>query len=567
MTVRPFTLDAYAARSCPVKTHHEFDPTLRLTPGPIDEALAELFAGGVAFEAEICARILAHTDVEVVDLRDLDVPPAEQVEACLTAMRAGVPLVIGGLLPRDLAGHRRGRADLWVRGRRADGRPGYHPVEVKRHRICEKATRETVPARIAALGRPFAEEATERPELAVAYRRRDGDLLQLAHYWHLLEAAGLAADEPWGGLIGTDLVDGTPVVTFVGLAEPALRTFSRSSEEGWKKRSPLERYAHEHGFRVEVAQVAMRQDEPGAPAPLVRPIKVHECDRCPWWEVCRPLLDDDDLSLRISKTPLDVREIAVLRGLGIHTVHDLVAADLDALLPTYLPEVRHRQGSEDRLRLAAKRAALMAQGVRLQRVTEGPIELPRADIEIDFDIETAADERIYLWGFLVDEGGEVEFKPFVSFADLDDDAELALARRALGWLRLQATSGRSISVHHYSDYEIVRLRQLYQRTGDDLVAWALDFARDHFVDLFQVVRDHWFGVDGLGLKVVAHEGAGFTWRDTDPGGLNSQRWFDDAVHAAPDIAAQARTRVLEYNEDDVWATHALREWLRRDHGS
>lgn len=566
MTVRPFTLDAYAARSCPVKTHHQFDPTLSLAPGPVDEALAELFAGGIAFEEEICSRIIAETDQEFVDLRGLEAPATAQVEACLRAMRAGVPLVLGGLLPADQAGHRRGRADVWVRGWRADGRPGYHPVEVKRHKICEKSTRESEPARVAALAQPFADATDERPGLTVAVRRRDGDLLQLAHYWRLLEATGLAADEPWGGLIGTDLVDGQPVVTFIDLTHPALRTFSRSADEGWKKRSPLERYDHEHRFRVDVAVNAMRQSETDPPPPLVRPIKVHECDRCPWWEVCRPLLGDDDLSLRISKTPLDVREIAVLRGLGISTIQDLVAADLDELLPRYLPEVRHRHGAEDRLRLAAKRSRLMAGGVRLERVTEGPIELPRTDIEIDFDIETAADERIYLWGFLIDEGGTPEFKPFVSFQDLDDDGELALARRALGWLRIQAESGRTISVHHYSEYELVRMRQLHERTGDDLVGWALEFAKEHFVDLFQVVRDHWFGVDGLGLKVVAHEGAGFSWRDADPGGLNSQRWFDDAVHAAPDIAERARTRVLEYNEDDVWATHALRAWLRSDHG-
>jgi predicted RecB family nuclease len=56
---------------------------------------------------------------------------------------------------------------------------------------------------------------------------------------------------------------------------------------------------------------------------------------------------------------------------------------------------------------------------------------------------------------------------------------------------------------------------------------------------------------------------GFSWRDEDPGGLNSQLWFAEAVHGeTAEIRAQARRRVLEYNEDDVTATSQVREWLR-----
>ena len=70
------------------------------------------------------------------------------------------------------------------------------------------------------------------------------------------------------------------------------------------------------------------------------------------------------------------------------------------------------------------------------------------------------------------------------------------------------------------------------------------------------------GVDGLGLKVVATRGAGFAWRDEEPGGLASRTWFNQAVDGAtPAEREAARTRVLEYNEDDVRATSVLREWL------
>jgi predicted RecB family nuclease len=70
------------------------------------------------------------------------------------------------------------------------------------------------------------------------------------------------------------------------------------------------------------------------------------------------------------------------------------------------------------------------------------------------------------------------------------------------------------------------------------------------------------GIDsryGHGLKVVASHGAGFAWRDEDPGGLQAQTWYEQA--AAGDSEAMAR--LLAYNEDDVRASFAVRQWLRR----
>lgn len=61
-----------------------------------------------------------------------------------------------------------------------------------------------------------------------------------------------------------------------------------------------------------------------------------------------------------------------------------------------------------------------------------------------------------------------------------------------------------------------------------------------------------------GLKTVAAL-AGFAWRDEQSGGGNSMVWYQQAV--AGDAAAQER--LLAYNEDDVRATKALRDWMDR----
>jgi predicted RecB family nuclease len=100
------------------------------------------------------------------------------------------------------------------------------------------------------------------------------------------------------------------------------------------------------------------------------------------------------------------------------------------------------------------------------------------------------------------------------------------------------------------------------RAADPLLDWAAAYAEEQFVDLLEVVKNHYFGVAGLGLKLMAKH-AGFSWRDEEPGGLNSQVWFAEAVHAESRQArSAARQRVLEYNEDDVLATAHLRAWLR-----
>ena len=108
------------------------------------------------------------------------------------------------------------------------------------------------------------------------------------------------------GLIGFDDRQNGMIV-WVPLELRFLRTFSRTAPSGHRLRSALERYDHEHGFRVYVAQEAMKRTPETTTPPVVRPIRVPECEWCAWWETCRPRMDDDDISLRISKTPLDVR--------------------------------------------------------------------------------------------------------------------------------------------------------------------------------------------------------------------------------------------------------------------
>lgn len=567
-------LDAYAARSCPVKTQNQYDPTIAAPGEGADAELQEIFAGSQKYKDEVLDR-LAHAE-GALDLRAVE---HDRSELTRQAVEAGLVVIVGPRLPLDMTGHRRGHPDALVRGQdRPDGRPGYHPVQVKRKLLVEKRRPSEVFCWTVPLEQPFATVMSPLNEHSFR-TSREGELIQMAHYVRALENLEWAAEKQVAGLIGTDVLigleDDRPSdhgIVFVNLRHRFLRTFSRTADTRWRLRSAIERYDHEFGFRVTVAETAQahREDEPYHPR--VQPIVVRECASCPWWQRCEPLLGADDLSLRITKTPLDVREISVLRKLGISTLDDLADADLAELLPKYLPEVAHRNQAERRLKTATQRAQMMRQGVALSRLGDDVITLPGADIEIDLDIETSSNDEIYLWGLLVTSDGQPPvYHSFTHWGTMTIDDQVELARTAMGFLEEIFATGRRVRVYHYSDYETRHLRELASadRHPDGLLTRASDRVAEEWVDLYTVVADNFFGVQGLGLKVVAHEGAGFDWRDDEPGGLNSQRWFADAIN--PALSAEdresAQQRVLAYNEDDVRATLALRLWLRSEHGA
>ncbi len=493
-------------------------------------------------------------------------------------------------------GHRVGYPDLLVRGAdRVDDSATYHPVEVKWHKIIERAQ----PPHDAAEPRTLRYSTLDQPTPSAAHcvsgyglriGSRTADFLQLAHYYRMLEACGFGPGQALVGVIGTDDLFEKPVLAWADLQELQVRAFSRSSPDGWRLRSLLERYDHEHAFRIKIAAVAQLQTgrPDHDPELLVRPIVNKECSRCQWWEHCLPQLDPDDVSLRIDKAPLDMREIATLRRHGITTITDLVDAELDQLLEWYLPEVSHRGGAEGRIRVATRRAGMLLEGISFDRETVGPIEIPQADVEIDLDIESSADGRVYLWGFLVQHCGDSApiYHEFSRFDDLDDRAEAALAADAFTWLRSVVDTAPSVAVFHYSGYEIAKIGELARREQDELLDWAAGIrgralrrsAGDRQGALF---RRQWprAQVDGRACRVqlarrrswwpqfTALVCRGSAWRDergTCPGAApcaGIQRGRRDRHQSSQSVAASAvisRSRVRRWARSITASTSSIR---------
>ncbi|PRX47830.1 putative RecB family nuclease [Prauserella shujinwangii] len=525
-------LDAAVVTRCRRRVHLEHDPAMRDAPLlPPDPAAEQRIADARAHRAEIARRLEAATARRWVSV-PADLPVPERVRRTLEALAEGAAYIWGGLLPADREAGRRGGAELLVRTS-----AGYLPVIVVRHRITDPGEgARTTPMTDLDPGNAVADPARK-------LRSQPRDQLRLAHVRRLLERAGHA--EPrhaLGGVIGLD----ADVVVWHDLAA-----------ETWPGgRTALAEYDTRFADRIAVARAAAA----GYPA-LAEPSRVLECRRCPWWSVCEEELSRGrDVSLVVRGE--DAME---LRRAGVSTVDELAALD-----PADEPPIQWTGTTfPDAVALAR---AWLADLTVVRRV--GEVSVPRADVEVDIDMESFGDSGAYLWGCLLsgaDIGVERGYHAFATWEPLptvDEARSFAefwtwlsdvRARAASAGLTFRAYCYNALAENRWLFGSAERFAGLPGIPSRGEVQSFVDSAE--WIDLFRSVSEQFLCSHGKGLKVVAPV-AGFTWRDPEAGGEASMRWYRDAVGmdgAAPDPVQRAR--LLRYNEDDVLATRALREWM------
>ncbi len=498
---------------------------------------------------------------------------------------------------------------------------GYRAVDIKHHMALEPAEPESrgLPGLCSELDRPSLEEG--ETDAAFSARKRKEDLLQLAHYQRMLEAAGLAAsDGRFGGIIGVERR-----VVWHDLDAPIWRT--PSSSGGHKMRTTMGVYDFEFDFRLDIIAVAQQRAVDPSMDLLVVPVRIAECPECPWWDYCRPLLEagSGDVSLvprigwREWKIHRDhgVTDRAALAALDPTTARLVAAgvnvADLIALVNALPPDtpiadlstIRRRKAQLDKLEAAtvstvgdvSKLSALTASysGAGLSSLPDqidwaraalgdapvyrrrgvDTISVPRADVEADVDMENVED-GVYLWGALLTNRSAFSastgrYHPFVTWEPLTPEVQTQTFLRFWKWLmKIRAASleaGRTFSAYCYSaSAENTYLRTLGQAAG--VIDQVEEFiASDYWVDMRRVFESQLITGEGSGLKAVAPL-AGFSWGVEDPGGGESMLRYDVAVGSASEPERdEARRWLLTYNRDDVRATFAIREWLDRDPGS
>lgn len=494
-------------------------------------------------------------------------------------MDSRIPLIIGGWLPDDESGGRTGKPDLLIR---VAG--GYLPGDVKNHKVLKRA--KTASAVLSTTTEPGLQRLVRGWTTATSHRPDDG--MQLAHYTRMLQACGHhAGDEQLrGAIIGSDRVPQsscTPeslTLSWHDLSEPMIYTFSR--RRGKTRRSLLERYDHEHAFRIEVAHRALQMTGSlDDPEPLVTPIGQAECATCPYEETCADLLGADDPSISITVGRLDTREWRTLRSMGINTTSDLVNLDIDdrQFLDQYMADVTHRSLGVARTRLAqaVERASMIATGTEIALKVPGPVEVPSAAIEVDVDVESDGDGRVYMWGVRMrsgsDEATATYIREFVDWCPMSDDSERVLATRFVKWLRHKRTAveaeGQTLRAFHWAHPEWSNLRRILGPEAVRDLIGDRDSQRGDpeeqgiFLDLEKFVKASFTTLRGTGLKRIAPL-FGFHWRAEDAGGATSQAYLITAQSSGDsDQILAARGWLYSYNEDDNAAMAAVRDGIRR----
>lgn len=533
----PVLLDAGVVTRCRRRVHLDNDPDMAdAVRAPADPAAEQRRADAMAHRRKVAdelARLFGSAWMEIPG--GPDVSGADRERATLAAMRAGARFIWNAQLPRDPVGGRRGRIDLLVRGG-----DGYVPVLVVRHKITDPGTG----ARTSPPSDPTPSGSRTDPLRKV--RPQPRDQLRLVHARQLLRACGQATSgRAVGGVIGLDM----DVVLWHDLEAP-----------NWPGgRTALAEYDARFSDRLAVADAARSHREP-----LAFPSRIVDCRSCPWWPVCESdLVANRDVSL-----VLRGEDAVTLRQAGVRTVDDLAALSPREAPPVPLVSTPF----PDAVALAR---AWLADLTVVRRVVD--VDVPRADVEVDVDMESFGDSGAYLWGTLLsgDRVADIEmpagYRAFVTWQPLPTADEGRSFGEFWQWLtEVRVRAGLAgLTFRAYCYNELAENRWLLSSADRFAAERNVPGKQDvqafidspDWVDLFRIVSDTFLCARGKGLKTIAPV-AGFRWRDPEAGGENSMRWYRDAVgmDGAPPELSQRR-RLLEYNEDDVRATRALREWM------
>ena len=475
----------------------------------------------------------------------------------LDALEHGVELVIPGRTLDDATGDRRASVHAFVRLGRHDQRYVYAPLIVKNSEVVESSSaRQLLVTSLERLSPTLAgprHGVCVRPTLTLT---RSG--INLAHATRVLESLGHG--DPQGRAA---LVDRQRQVWWLELGGTAHTRFNLTTYDALfeERRSLVE----QHDI----------WRESGGEFPT-SPYWHRECEDCTYRIHCREELESrDDVSLTHYT---NFEQQRLLHRFGVDTRIDLAQLDpRRARLARRAPS--DSSSPEAVLGLAIERlddliyrARVHVSGSLLRIVERDRVGCPNADVEVDVDMESDG-EHTYLWGANVRLASGLEQLPegyhsFVTWGALDDEQEARVFADFWQWfddLRENCVA-RGLTFAAYCFWAQAEDGAMNRAVSPALVGGPSREEIDEFravrpaqwIDLHKLAKAQIQTRGPLGLKVLARA-AGFEWRDENPSGEASMRWYAAAV-GDHDVDAWRR-RILEYNEDDCRATLALRDWL------
>lgn len=263
------------------------------------------------------------------------------------------------------------------------------------------------------------------------------------------------------------------------------------------------------------------------------------CKNSPWFQECVAYAESErDIALLYN---VKKKTVMALREAGVRTVEDAAEMDVDGLAGSTSYMTRKML---DRAKLQAE--ALIEKAHYIRR----PYSFDEKPLELFFDIEGDPLRQVeYLFGFLVREDGEEEYKPFI--AEKPED-EGKMWKEFIEWI---GTLPDRYAVYHYGTYEKTSIAALEARYGGSA---ALGKFRDRMVDLNATIKDclvfplYFYGIKDIGEYI------GFERSGKITGGGESIMYYEDWLTKGD---RKALDEVILYNKDDVLATRYLKDWL------
>ena len=545
--------------------------------------------------------------VEIADRESASAKRSAE-KVTIAAMAAGVDTILGGRL---VGNGRSGEPDILLRHQHGNRRKHafrYLGGDFKDHRSFDGQAKS----------REWSASPISTPwvEFAAAYEAEGTpqikDSLQLVHYWYLLDHVGRAGPRT-GGIVGREGV--------VIWRDLDAKLYER------RKRTAFEIYDEAYAsYRDAVRHERARMMDPSLPE-ASGPEWKGACGDCEWREVCHDELKElGHITLLPGITPdrarahyaagvSSIRELATLDSRTARLVDAGVPVDsllanasvaepdepvgelgasndqrtvltregvrcaadvsgLDARTALYASTgVSNLAMAIDQARVALADRVHRARGVEF-------VSVPRAAIELDVDIEDVGGGICYLIGVKETRRsrGSVEsaFVPFITWGNTEaaeaenfaafwryvTDTIEAAARSRTGAVRIFVWSG------HEERYFAHMAEAHAGIPGVPTVAEVKELcASEIWVDMYPVLAKQLvWPTEDLTLKSLAKY-ARHMWRDETPGGANSVAWYNGQLGADErgdtDTRDELRQRLLDYNEDDVVATYALREFISK----
>jgi len=546
-------LTSRTAQLCHEYLHKTLAPScFDLSDRIIDEPfLTALKIAGIEYEEEVIEN-LESLNLDITYIHDFLADSRKEEETRKALKDPAARLIYGGYLVSDT---RVSKPDLLVR----IGDNDWRPVDIKSH----DALKENKSNQLSVTAIPnFDPESGDIVQGALAKK----DALQLAHYTRQLQELGFCDGTPWAGILGTDS-------TKIFWADLNGLTYGR----GRGAQGILTLYELDSAEALAIANAALAREQNPSLPPVTIPRRLSGdfgCATCELRKICFKEMNAFDHGNGHVTLLSDITAGKAKQYLGnIESIKELASAN-------NLPP----QGMA-----AVKRANVWLTKKPERMDSSRDFIVPEFDIEIDIDLENSQEalreagiedsvgrNAVYLYGYGIHDRyknpdwNSSTFGYFDDYADTDE-AEFNVLNQMWQFLQDQVNKaeaqGKTIGIFHYSTHEITWWRNYADRHATKPASPSRqavdDFISKYFVDLLTLAKEVAFPVTGYSIKALAPL-AGFKWRVDDAGGGNSIVYYQSATsHENSELdRSTAITWLRSYNEDDVRATMAVRNYLR-----